>query len=82
MWLNNAKHSISSSKNGKTPFNSKGEFFMGRHVLAAEVVKQWEWFIQMPTTFEKRSREPAVFRLLQGQPPLQRQADDFDSVFY
>lgn len=26
---------------------------MGRHVLAAEVVKQWEWFIQMPTTFEK-----------------------------
>lgn len=44
MWLNNTKHPISSSKNGKKkkPFDSKGEFFMGRHVLAAEVVKQWE----------------------------------------
>lgn len=42
MWLNNTKHPISSSKNGKTLFNSKDESFMGRHVLAAEVVKQWE----------------------------------------
>lgn len=42
MWLNNTKHPISSSKNGKTLFDSKGESFMGRHVLAAEVVKQWE----------------------------------------